>query len=242
MRGVRARPPRPLLLSPHGPPCFPDPNCYDDDGLVAIGGDLAPDRLLAAYRQGIFPWYDEGVPPLWWSPNPRALIEPGNVHVSRSLRRRLRAGAFELSVNRDFEGVVACCATRRQGGTWILPEVAEAYLELHRLGHAHSVEVWMDGELAGGLYGVHVGALFSAESMFHRRTDASKIALVTLALALFQRGVRVFDVQFLTDHLATLGATEVPRLHYLARLPSACAEPLSLDGLDPTAGLELALG
>jgi leucyl/phenylalanyl-tRNA--protein transferase len=208
---------------------------------VAIGGDLDPDRLLAAYRQGIFPWYDEGVPPLWWSPNPRAVVEPGNVHVSRSLKRKLRAGGFELTVDRDFPEVVEACATRRQGGTWILPEVAKAYVELHRLGHAHSIEVWMDGELAGGLYGVRVGALFSAESMFHRRTDASKIALVAIALALFERGITLFDVQFLTDHLETLGATEVSRARYLARLPSACSAQVSLDALDPYSGLVLCL-
>jgi leucyl/phenylalanyl-tRNA--protein transferase len=218
------------LLLPGGPIAFPDPEQADDEGLLAIGGDLSSERLLFAYEHGIFPWYDEGVPPLWWSPNPRAILDPEGLHVSRSLRRVLRSGRFTVSWNRDFEGVMRCCGDR-PGGTWILPEMIEAYVRLHRTGHAHSIEVWEGATLAGGLYGIQRGALFAAESMFHRSTDASKVALVYAVRSLFLAGTRLFDVQLLTSHLASMGAVEVPRGEYLGRLPAVCRRAVNLEHL-----------
>ena len=227
---MRRRGRRPVLLLPGGPIAFPDPEQADDEGLLAIGGDLSSERLLFAYEHGIFPWYDEGVPPLWWSPNPRAILDPEGLHVSRSLRRVLRSGRFTVSWNRDFEGVMRCCGDR-PGGTWILPEMIEAYVRLHRTGHAHSIEVWEGRTLAGGLYGIQRGALFAAESMFHRSTDASKVALVYAVRSLFLAGTRLFDVQLLTSHLASMGAIEVPRSEYLGRLPGACRRGVDLQDL-----------
>lgn len=221
-----------MLLLPGEPLRFPDPEQADDEGLLAVGGDLSAPRLLFAYDCGIFPWYDEGVPPLWWSPNPRAVLEPGNLHVSRSLRRVLRHGRFEVTFNRDFTRVMKDCGTR-EGGTWILPDMIEAYSALHRLGHAHSFEVWEGGELAGGLYGVQRGALFAAESMFHRRTDASKVALVHAVRSLFGAGIQLFDVQILTGHLSSMGAVEIPRSQYLARVRAAVSARVDLARLDP---------
>lgn len=227
---MRRRGRRPVLLLPGGPIAFPDPEQADDEGLLAIGGDLSSERLLFAYEHGIFPWYDEGVPPLWWSPNPRAILDPEGLHVSRSLRRVLRSGRFTVSWNRDFEGVMRCCGDR-PGGTWILPEMIEAYVRLHRTGHAHSIEVWEGDMLAGGLYGIQRGALFAAESMFHRSTDASKVALVYAVRSLFLAGTRLFDVQLLTSHLASMGAVEVARSEYLGRLPAACRRAVNLEHL-----------
>lgn len=206
------------FLGPGSPLSFPDPNAADDEGLLAVGGDLSPARLLFAYESGIFPWYSAGVPPLWWSPNPRTLMDRAQLHVSRSLRRTLRQGAFEVTFDTAFAQVIAGCASNREGGTWILPEMMLAYTQLHQLGHAHSFEVWHEGELAGGLYGVRRGGLFAAESMFHTVTDASKVALAVTVDTLFRAGIEVLDVQFLTDHLASLGAYEVERTEYLRRL------------------------
>ena len=207
-----------LLIPPRGPLVFPDPRSADAGGLVAVGGDLSPERLLLAYDRGIFPWYDAGYPPCWWSPDPRAILDPETLHASRSLARALRRGGFELSWNRDFGRVMAECGRQRPGGTWIFAEMLEAYRRLHQLGHAHSLEVWVDGELVGGLYGVQRGGLFAAESMFHRRKNASKIALVAAVRSVFAAEIRLFDVQFLTPHLASLGVFEIPRDEYLARL------------------------
>lgn len=212
MRGNR----RLTFLGPGSPLSFPDPNDSDDEGLLAVGGDLSPERLLFAYESGVFPWYSAGVPPLWWSPNPRALMDREHLHVSRSLRRTLRHGPFEVTFDTAFADVIAACASNRDGGTWILPEMMLAYTRLHQLGHAHSFEVWHDGCLAGGLYGVRRGALFAAESMFHVVTDASKVALVVCIDTLFRAGLQCFDVQFVTEHLASLGAYEVSRTEYLA--------------------------
>ncbi len=217
MRGNR----RVTSLGPGSPLSLPDPNDSDDEGLLAVGGDLSPARLLFAYENGIFPWYSAGVPPLWWSPNPRALMTRDRLHVSRSLRRVLRSGRFEVSIDRAFPDVIAACASNREGGTWILPEMLQAYVQLHRLGHAHSFEVWQDGALAGGLYGVRRGALFAAESMFHLATNASKVALAVSIDTLFRAGMRVFDVQFVTEHLASLGAYQVSRSEYLAQIAEA---------------------
>lgn len=222
MRGKR----RLTFLGPGSPLSFPDPSEADDEGLLAVGGDLSPARLLFAYDSGIFPWYSAGVPPLWWSPNPRALMDRERLHVSRSLRRTLRQGAFQVTFDAAFEDVIVACGSNREGGTWILPEMVQAYVNLHRLGHAHSFEVWRDGQLAGGLYGVRRGGLFAAESMFHVVTDASKVCLVVCIDTLFRAGLRVFDVQFVTEHLASLGAYEVERAEYLARVRAATGATL----------------
>jgi leucyl/phenylalanyl-tRNA---protein transferase len=229
MQRLRGR--APTLLIPGGPIVFPNPEDADDEGLLAVGGDLSPGRLLAAYEQGIFPWYDEGVPPLWWSPNPRMVIEAGRIHISRSLRRVLTRERFRMTWNLAFDSVMRECGDRR-AGTWILPEMIDAYGELHRLGHAHSIEVWQDGVLVGGLYGVQRGALFAAESMFHRRTDASKVALVHAATSVFLAGVTLFDVQLWTPHLESMGAAEIPRSEYLRRVRHAIARRVDLSQLE----------
>jgi leucyl/phenylalanyl-tRNA---protein transferase len=203
-----------------------DPERADESGLVAVGGDLRPERLLEAYRRGVFPWYGEGMPICWWSPDPRAVFELDGLHVARRLRRTLRSGKFTVTVNRDFAAVIRGCADRAEG-TWILPEMRAAYERLHRLGHAHSVEAWRDGELAGGVYGVAVGGLFAGESMFTRRTDGSKVALAHLVDRLRERGFQLFDIQFVTEHTARLGAVEIPRKEYLARLRRAVQCPVT---------------
>src|SRR5438093_9119251 len=177
---------------------FLRPELADATGLVGIGGDLGPRRLLSAYRQGIFPWYDDNMPICWWSPDPRAIFELDGLHVSRRLRRTLRSRQFTLTVNRAFGAVIRGCADRPGEGTWITPDMVRAYETLHRLGHAHSVEAWTEGQLGGGLYGVAVGGLFAAESMFTRRRDASKVALAFLVDRLRQRGFRLLDIQMLT--------------------------------------------
>jgi leucyl/phenylalanyl-tRNA--protein transferase len=225
MRGNR----RLTFLGPGSPLSFPDPNESDDEGLLAVGGDLSPARLLAAYDSGVFPWYSQGVPPLWWSPNPRALMSRERLHVSRSLRRNLRHGRFEVSFDRAFSDVITACAANREGGTWILPEMMLAYTQLHRLGHAHSFEVWHEGQLAGGLYGVRRGGLFAAESMFHVVSNASKVALAVCVDTLFRAGIGLFDVQFVTEHLASLGAYEVSRPEYLAALSRVTRDDVPAD-------------
>jgi leucyl/phenylalanyl-tRNA--protein transferase len=200
---------------------FLDPEWADPEGLVGIGGDLSPGRLLEAYRRGIFPWFDEETPILWWSPDPRAIFELDGLHVSRRLARTLRSGKFSVTFNRDFPGVIRGCADRPGQGVWITADMIAAYTRLHELGYAHSAEVWHEGKLAGGLYGVAVGGLFAGESMFTRVRDASKVALAHLMDRLRQRGFQLFDVQFLNDHTARLGAVEIPRREYLARLRRA---------------------
>ena len=197
------------------------PELADEYGLVAVGGDLRPERLLEAYRRGVFPWYDEGGPVMWWSPDPRAVFELDGLHVSRRLRRTLRSGKFTVTINHDFAGVIRGCADRPGEGTWITAEMIAAYERLHALGFAHSLEVWAGDELAGGIYGVAVGGMFSGESMFTRQRDGSKVALVRLVEHLRQRGFRLFDVQVVTDHTARFGAREIPRAEYLARLRQA---------------------
>jgi len=221
---------KPLFLPPGAPLTFPDPAASDDEGLLAIGGDLTPERLLFAYERGVFPWYDEGLPPMWWCPNPRAVMDAEHLHVSRSLRRVLRSGRFSVSFDRAFRDVMLECGRERESGTWILPEMVDAYCALHELGHAHSVEVWHDAVLVGGLYGVQRGALFAAESMFHRLRDASKVALACAVERLFAEGISVFDVQFLTPHLASLGAYEIPRSDYLERAARAVNTPVTFAG------------
>jgi leucyl/phenylalanyl-tRNA--protein transferase len=199
----------------------------EPNGLLAAGGDLSPKRLLAAYRRGIFPWYEEGQPILWWSPDPRAVLRPEDVRVSRSLRRSLNKGGFELKVDHAFEAVVAACAEPRRytDATWITREMAVAYTRLHKLGWAHSFESWRDGELVGGLYGVAIGRVFFGESMFTRTTDASKVALVHLAEHLRARAFRLIDCQVASAHVASLGATTVSRANFLAALDEYCEPP-----------------
>jgi leucyl/phenylalanyl-tRNA---protein transferase len=205
--------------------CLPflDPRLTDEFGLVGVGGDLSPTRLLDAYRHGIFPWYDDETPILWWSPDPRAVFELDGLHVSRRLRRTIRSGRFTVTVNYDFGGVIRACAVRPEQGTWITADMIAAYERLHRLGFAHSVEAWRGDELAGGVYGVAIGGLFAGESMFTRVRDGSKVALVALVKRLRDRGYTLFDTQFVTDHTRRLGAVEIPRDEYLERLREALA-------------------
>lgn len=228
---------RPLLLAPFGPLVFPDAARADSEGLLAVGGDLRPERLLLAYDRAIFPWYSEGLPPMWWSPDPRALFEPERLHVSRSMVRELKKKRFTVSFDRAFDRVLRECGREREGGTWLLPEMVDAYEALHALGHAHSIEVWENDALVGGLYGVHRGGLFAAESMFHRTTNASKVAVIAAVRSLFAAGVELFDVQFLTPHLESLGAFEVSRSEYLARLERVRDKSVNLAAVDPAAVL-----
>ncbi len=190
------------------------------NGLLAAGGDLSASRLLEAYRNGIFPWFSPGDPILWWSPDPRMVLLPSEFKLSASLRKTLKRGNFEVRSNHAFEQVVRACAAPRKGenGTWIVEEMVAAYCELHRLGHAHSVEVWMEGQLVGGLYGVAIGKMFYGESMFSRRTDGSKIAFAHMVRQLKRWGFGMIDCQMHTPHLASLGAREIPRAEFIVRL------------------------
>jgi len=200
---------------------FLEPELADADGLVGVGGDLSPERLVHAYRHGIFPFFDENSPVLWWSPDPRAIFELDGLHISRRLARTIRSGRFHVTVNTAFVEVMRGCSRRPGDGVWITDDMITAYTELHRLGHAHSVEVWHGGVLAGGLYGVAVGGLFAGESMYTVVRDASKVALAFVVSRLRERGFRLFDVQFLNDHTQRMGATEIPRREYLRRLKRA---------------------
>jgi leucyl/phenylalanyl-tRNA---protein transferase len=205
-------------------PVFPDPEGAEPDGLLAIGGDLSPDRLVSAYASGIFPWYDDESPILWWSPDPRLILAPAWLHVPASLRRTLRRGRFRVTADTAFAQVIARCAERErpgQRGTWITAEMRAAYVRLHALGLAHSFEAWEDGALAGGLYGVSLGSAFFGESMFSDRPDASKVAFAVSVGWLAARGVDLIDCQVRTDHLVRFGAREVPRREFLRRLREA---------------------
>lgn len=207
---------------------FPPPEYADPSGLLAIGGDLSSERLLEAYRVGIFPWYSADQPILWWSPDPRLVLELGEFKVSRSLRKTLNKKIFKVTFDRAFEEVIRACASVQrlgQSGTWITPEMQEAYINIHGLGFAHSVESWFEGELAGGLYGVSLGKAFFGESMFHRKTDASKVALATLIEKLKSWNFHFIDSQMTTEHMTRLGAKEVPRRIFLKRLNSALRHP-----------------
>ena len=183
------------------------------NGLLCAGGDLSPQRIVDAYSRGIFPWYSEGDPILWWSPDPRMVLFPDELKVSRSLRKSLARGVYETRFDTAFRDVIEACAEPRDGqsGTWIVPAMVEAYVRLHKLGFAHSVESWQDGELVGGLYGMALGKAFFGESMFARAPDASKVALARLVERLRGDGCRVIDCQQATAHLASLGAREIPR-------------------------------
>ncbi len=210
---------------------FPPAEAADAEGLLGLGGELTPEWLLDAYRHGIFPWpiVDEEGPMAWWSPDPRAIIELDSLHISRRLKRTVRAGQFSVTCNRDFSGVIQGCATAagRVGQTWITRGMFDAYVRLHELGYAHSVEAWREGRLVGGVYGLAIAGLFAAESKFHRVSDASKVALVHLVGHLRSRGYELFDIQQLTPHTARLGAVEIPRQQYLARLADALTRPVT---------------
>lgn len=210
---------------------FPPAETADEDGLIGAGGELKPEWLLDAYSHGIFPWpvgeFDD--PMLWWSLDPRAILELDSLHISRRLRQTLRSGRFEVTCDRDFAGVIRGCAEGpgREGGTWISPRMIRAYTKMFELGHAHSVEAWREGRLAGGIYGVAIAGMFAGESMFTRVRDASKVALVHLVEHLRRRGYRLFDIQQLTPHTERLGAIEIARSEYLERLAEALAAPVT---------------
>jgi leucyl/phenylalanyl-tRNA---protein transferase len=232
------------LWGNRGVPWMP-PERADPDGFVGAGGDLAPPTLLRAYQDGVFPWYNEGDPILWWSPDPRGVLELhadaathpdatpgyGALHVSKRLARTIRSGKFRVTVNRCFATVMRACGECRPEGTWVTSDMLAAYTELHRLGHAHSVETWIksggddpnEWELAGGTYGLAIGGLFAAESMFYRITDASKVALAALVARLRERGFVLLDVQMQTEHTGRMGVTEISRKEYLKRLRRATA-------------------
>ena len=192
----------------------------DPNGLLAAGGELSPPWLLKAYARGIFPWYSAGEPVLWWSPNPRLVLIPAHIRISRSLRRTLRRGRFEIRFDNAFDRVIAACAEPRanQAGTWITPQMQAAYIHMHELGHAHCVEAWDGDQLVGGLYGIALGRAFFGESMFSRATDASKCCLAWLARFLDAHDFGVIDCQMTTPHLLSLGAEEIPRAHFVTAL------------------------
>lgn len=194
----------------------------EPNGLLAVGGDLRPERLLTAYANGIFPWYEEGQPILWWSPDPRMCLRPEQVIIARSLRKLIRKQQFQVTMDRAFMDVIRLCAQTRaiDPGTWISPDMQAAYCELHRLGYAHSIEVWHEDILVGGLYGVALGRLFFGESMFSLQSNTSKIAFVFLCRQLQQWNFRLIDCQMPTEHLSTLGAAEMPRAQFLTLLHS----------------------
>lgn len=235
------------ILAP-GAPFPPVARALDDpDGLLAAGGDLSVPTLVDAYSRGIFPWFGEGDPVLWWSPNPRTILVPAELHLSRSLRRRIRAGGFRVSLDERFGEVMdGCAAPRTDGpGTWLIPRMRAAYQRLHEAGLAHSVEVWMDGELAGGLYGVSIGRMFCGESMFSRRTDGSKIALAWLAAQMCRWGLPLLDCQLATPHLESLGARSLPRRQFVRLVADLAAQPGPPDwrfdvDLDPIAVIDAA--
>jgi leucyl/phenylalanyl-tRNA--protein transferase len=207
---------------------FPEPREAEPDGLLAVGGDLSPERLLRAYAEGIFPWFSEGSPILWWSPDPRLVLEPGWLHVPRSLARTIRRGRFVVQADTAFSDVIRRCADKArpgQEGTWITDEMAAAYQRLHELGFAHSFEAWEDGALVGGLYGVSLGSAFFGESMFADRPEASKVAFVRAVEWLAGYGIDLVDCQVRTEHLARFGAREIPRNAFLARLQGALKKP-----------------
>ena len=223
-----------------------EPALGDPEGLIGVGGELAPEMLLRAYSEGVFPWFSAGDPVLWWSPDPRAVIELGELRISRRLARTMRSGKFHATADQCFERVMRACGESRTEGTWVTEEMIQAYTALHRVGYAHSVEVWCEAEpnppapfpkkeggdrslspvreglvLAGGIYGVTIGGLFAGESMFHTVTDASKVALAALVERLKKQGFVLFDVQMTTEHTERMGAVEIPRDEYLRRLKDA---------------------
>ena len=208
---------------------FPPVEYASPEGLLAVGGDLSSERLLAAYRHGIFPWYSAGQPILWWSPDPRAVLYPEKLRVSRSLRQTLRRGHFEIRFDSVFRDVMLACAAPREqypgGGTWITDDMLAAYVRLHELGYAHSVETWQQDQLVGGLYGVALGGVFFGESMFARTTDASKVALVALIHELRRHGFVLIDCQVPSEHLMSLGSEEIARTRFMRELAHGLTLP-----------------
>jgi leucyl/phenylalanyl-tRNA--protein transferase len=212
---------------------FPPPELAEDDGLLAMGGDLATDRLLLAYSMGIFPWYSEDSPILWWSPDPRLVLFPEEFRLSRSLKQTIRKGIYTVTFDTAFPEVISTCAeVRRRGkeGTWITDDMREAYCRLYEAGFAHSVESWSDGKLAGGLYGVALGRAFFGESMFSLKKDASKVALERLVARLVRRNFLFIDCQMTTQHLLSLGAREIPRAEFMKMLDRALKGPAAPGG------------
>lgn len=200
---------------------FPAPELAEPDGLIAVGGDLSPERLLAAYRLGIFPWFGKGDPILWWTPSPRLVLYPEEFHISRRLARILRQNIFSLTADHAFKEVIMNCAAKRatkRTDTWITREMVDAYCLLHERGYAHSIECWQDGRLAGGVYGISLGRVFFGESMFSHRSNASKIALNGLARLAMHKGIALIDCQMRTDHLVSLGAREISRISFQQHL------------------------
>lgn len=220
------------------PAAFPDiaSACREPNGLLAAGGDLSEARLLAAYQRGIFPWFEDGEPILWWSPDPRCVLRPADFHLARRLRRTLANSTFTVRFNTAFGQVVSGCAGSRLGqhGTWITPDMVAAYTALHRSGWAHSVEVWNGPKLAGGIYGLAIGKVFFGESMFSRESNASKVALLALTRELQSRAFALLDCQVLSAHLLTLGATSMPRREFREILGNACASSARLSDLPRT--------
>jgi len=213
---------------------FPPLEAASPEGLLAVGGDLNPDRLLSAYRQGIFPWFSDGQPILWWSPDPRAILYPARVHISRSLRRSMRTQNLQITADRAFDRIIQACAESRteREGTWITSGIQNAYCALHRMGYAHSVETWQNGQLVGGLYGLAIGKAFFGESMFSRVADASKTALAGLAASLTTQGYHFIDCQVVSRHLNSLGAQAVPRKRFSCELEQAVQIPVSAAAWD----------
>lgn len=206
---------------------FPDPEEADESGLLAIGGDLSIERLISAYSNGIFPWYEDGMPILWWSPNPRMVLYPGKMIISHSLRQTIRRHQFRITFDQAFQEVIEACSVIPRGdeeGTWITSEMKAAYIKLHKKGIAHSAEAWIGNRLAGGLYGVSLGKAFFGESMFHRETNASKVALFYLVEMLREHEFDIIDAQVYTNHLESLGGELIPRGEYLKQLKLAIAK------------------
>ncbi len=201
-------------------PVFPNPALARHDGLLCVGGDLTPERLLAAYQNGIFPWFSEDDPPLWWSPDPRLVIFPGKVRVSRSLQKKIRRKVYTVTMDQAFNRVINACADLRNrpghGGTWLMPEMIDAYCDLHRRGYGHSVETWKDGTLVGGLYGIALGGCFFGESMFSTMDDSSKVALAALDRSLVEKKFNLIDCQVRSEHLVSMGGVEISRRDFLA--------------------------
>jgi leucyl/phenylalanyl-tRNA--protein transferase len=217
---------------------FPDPDLAEEDGLLAVGGDLSPARLLLAYSIGVFPWFNEGDPILWWSPDPRCVVLRGEEHIPRSTLRKLRRGDFEIRMDTEFESVMRACAEPREGqdGTWISEAMVEAYVAIHKAGYAHSIETWQGGELVGGLYGISLGAAFFGESMFARVPDASKAAFAALCEKAWGWGFHFIDAQVPTAHLERLGARMIRRDEFRRRLREAMGEGSWPRGRAPRSG------
>lgn len=210
---------------------FPHPSLADEDGLLAVLGDLSPERLLLAYSNGIFPWYSEDEPILWWSPDPRFVLYPQDIRISHSMKKLLKKGTYRVTFNNCFGDVISNCSNlRKESGTWITDEMIEAYCRLHELGFAHSVETWYDDRLVGGLYGVSIGKCFFGESMFSTMSNSSKVAIIALSKALLEKGFIMIDCQVYTEHLETLGSVLISRERFLKNVKKGISmDPLKLN-------------